>query len=80
MSDREKTLICTECWWSFKVINLFLEELDVICPDCGFCAPIIGHWVNGTGFCKECYSFGCNAVTCNCDCHVLLDEKLVSRD
>jgi hypothetical protein len=77
MSSRKKWLICTECWWRFQVIDLFLDELEVVCPGCGYIGRVVGHWANDTGFCKDCYSHGCDASRCTCNCHQEVAGKSV---
>ena len=61
---------CTGCWESFEVPAGAIETIrPITCPECGHTDIVTGHIVHGLVYCNDCYSFGCDASVCRCDCH-----------
>lgn len=66
---KRKKIWCTECWNSFTPSYDVTPPNDIVCPDCGDVGRVVGHIVRGLIFCNDCYTMGCNAAVCRCDCH-----------
>lgn len=66
----DQKIWCMQCWNSFKVPADAIKQNKVIdCDDCETEGLVVGHIVRGMVFCNDCYSMGCNAAVCRCNCH-----------